>query len=308
MAVIIRTQAQNTEAERQTASPGLRRPGLKVSWLAYFIEVSRKAQLAAAAQSLGITPQALRRNLDQLESHLGVQLIQYHGKILQLTPCGEDFLAEAFELFYALRRLNGPEPPPPVLQSQTLQLGWTKSWLQNLLVDLCSEVRQILPEHRLNIQHLAGQRELEQALLDGRLDLALLWSPPESELLASLAVEPSPFVIVSAPQPLRPWDTWTYAIPAPELTALQPWSDDLHPRKIQLQANSLYALLDMACSGQCAVYLPECLIRSQLRQNQLVRVARPPVQHMLTPSVCWREPAAPELQNLLTQLSAKGFH
>ena len=303
-AVMIMSAVPYSEIQIET----LRRPGLKVTWLAYFIEAGRKGQIAAAAQALGISGQALRRNLDQLEEHLSLQLIQYHGKLLQLTPNGEAFLGEACELFNAIRNLTTAKKAPLPVRSPRLRLGWTKCWLQNLLVSLCSQVRESFPEHRLSIHHYLGPNDLEQALLSGQLDLALSWAPPASEKIASVRAQPSPYLIVSAPQPARPWENWSYAIPDAHLASLHPWERSRYPQKVQMEVNSFYALLDIAISGLCAVYLPECLIRRQLDQGQLAVVAEAPMAHYLTAYLCWQpKKAHPELQMLVPVLAQAGF-
>lgn len=62
--------------------------------LAFFIHLARHTSLAAAAQSLGVTPPAVSRRLAALEARLGVRLMQRTTRRLSLTPEGERYVDE----------------------------------------------------------------------------------------------------------------------------------------------------------------------------------------------------------------------
>jgi DNA-binding transcriptional LysR family regulator len=61
----------------------------------FFVNIVRNGSLAAAARALNVTPSAVTQRLQNLESKLGLQLIDRAARKLQLTDEGELYAAEA---------------------------------------------------------------------------------------------------------------------------------------------------------------------------------------------------------------------
>ena len=63
--------------------------------LRYFATVADEGQITRAARKLHVTQPALSRAMGELESELGVRLIERHARGITLTPAGERFLVSA---------------------------------------------------------------------------------------------------------------------------------------------------------------------------------------------------------------------
>jgi DNA-binding transcriptional LysR family regulator len=63
--------------------------------LQYFVAVADEGQITRAARKLRVTQPALSRAIGELESELGVRLIERHSRGVTLTPAGERFLVSA---------------------------------------------------------------------------------------------------------------------------------------------------------------------------------------------------------------------
>jgi DNA-binding transcriptional LysR family regulator len=63
--------------------------------LRFFLSVVESGSLASGARTLGVTPSAVTQRLQNLESKLGLQLIDRASRKLQLTDEGELYAAEA---------------------------------------------------------------------------------------------------------------------------------------------------------------------------------------------------------------------
>ena len=63
--------------------------------LRYFVTVAEEGQVTSAARRLEIAQPALSQAISQLESELGLQLLERHARGVKLTPEGEAFLAKA---------------------------------------------------------------------------------------------------------------------------------------------------------------------------------------------------------------------
>ncbi len=63
--------------------------------LEYFVEVAREGQMTRAAKRLHIAQPALSQAIAQLESELGLKLLERHARGVTLTPAGEAFYEKA---------------------------------------------------------------------------------------------------------------------------------------------------------------------------------------------------------------------
>jgi DNA-binding transcriptional LysR family regulator len=63
--------------------------------LRYFLAVAEEGQITRAAARLHIAQPALTQAIRQLESELGVELLERHARGVTLTPAGETFLPKA---------------------------------------------------------------------------------------------------------------------------------------------------------------------------------------------------------------------
>jgi LysR family transcriptional regulator, benzoate and cis,cis-muconate-responsive activator of ben and cat genes len=68
---------------------------LKTDQLRYFVTVAEEGQITRAAKKLYIAQPALSQAIAQLESELGLQLLERHAKGVRLTVAGEAFLEKA---------------------------------------------------------------------------------------------------------------------------------------------------------------------------------------------------------------------
>jgi DNA-binding transcriptional LysR family regulator len=63
--------------------------------LRYFVTVAEEGQITRAAEKLYIAQPALSQAISQLESELGLKLLERHPRGVRLTPSGEAFLEKA---------------------------------------------------------------------------------------------------------------------------------------------------------------------------------------------------------------------
>ncbi|MGE3728485.1 MAG: hypothetical protein AB7I41_23245 [Candidatus Sericytochromatia bacterium] len=287
------------------------RPGLKTCWLAHFVITARTAQLGLSARILGISPQALRRSLEAFSEFMGGELFLFKAAEIQLSALGQQLFAELNPVFEALDTLkaqvraaqraaqrlplNGSAALPPV---QPLVLGFVAGFYgEAKLVRLLRSA--LAPQQGLIQRKFDTPAALAHALQTQAVDMAFSPAPLDCPNALSFQGPASPFVIVSAPQPLRNWDDWSYAL-APATLSL-PWLARLKPAQIYLVSNLTGLLIQAALSGACAVCLPAWAIEAETRSGQLAVVALPPAPAHFSPylSLIARESVAPFIRPLV---------
>jgi DNA-binding transcriptional LysR family regulator len=68
---------------------------IRLEHLRYLVTVADEGQITRAARKLHVAQPALSQALAQLESELGIQLLERHARGVTVTPAGETFLAKA---------------------------------------------------------------------------------------------------------------------------------------------------------------------------------------------------------------------
>lgn len=148
--------------------------------LRYFLSVAAEGSLGKASRSLGIAQPALGRQMQMLESELGVELFRRVPKGMKLTEEGE-YLRQALEhpleqLNIALRNVKTHTVPVEA----SLVLGLPPVIAQSFGPRLITRLQRDLPHLRLKVSE-GDSTKLAADLSRGFVDIALLIGifPPE---------------------------------------------------------------------------------------------------------------------------------
>jgi DNA-binding transcriptional LysR family regulator len=165
--------------------------------LRYFAAAAEEGSMTAAAKRLLVSQSAVSTAVNQLEHDLGVQLlIRHHARGLSLTPAGtrfhdqlRDFLAHADQLAEAARGFGASAVGE-------LSVGCFVTLAPFVLPQLLADLSDKHPQLRVSV--VEGEiEELQQAVLAGRCELAVLYDIDLAPRLSRelLTVSP-PYVIV----------------------------------------------------------------------------------------------------------------
>lgn len=177
---------------------------LKIHRLLYFVEAVDRGSLAAAARALNVAQPALSQQIIEMETALGVELLQRSSGGVTPTGAGDIFYDHAVAI---LRRLE-------VAMQETQARGSMISGDVNILMStttsqiflpwLITETMDRFPGINLHIDQSGGNEHFTSALQSGRADFAIL---PEvralSDIRADLLVE-RPLVTVGAQDVMLP--------------------------------------------------------------------------------------------------------
>jgi LysR family hca operon transcriptional activator len=169
---------------------------MELRHLRYFIAVAEEGSLLTAAQRrLNTSQPSLSRQIRDLESEVGVKLLERQARGVALTDAGRVFLDHArLALLQVEAATDGArrtaQPQRPVL-SMGFMVGLEVMWLPHLLRIL----REEEPEIEVTLCSQSSP-ELAVALTRGKLDVAFLRPEKQSEGLTFKLLAKEPLIAV----------------------------------------------------------------------------------------------------------------
>lgn len=169
---------------------------LDLQQLRYFVAVAETENVGQAAELLHISQSPLSRQLQQLESRLGLTLFTREKKRLKLTPAGREFLAEARALLAHAQRVQQRAADVGRGKLGTLVVGYVAGAVHaGVIGKALQALQQQVPGARLQLRSL-GSADQFAALQRGELDLGYTYSaPPQESGLASALLLEEPFLL-----------------------------------------------------------------------------------------------------------------
>lgn len=139
----------------------------------YFLALAETGQVSKAALRCNVSQSSVTVALRGMEQALGVPLFVRHSKGLRLTETGERFVSHARNVTNAASRAIEDIRAAPSDVSGHLRIGVTETISAYLVPSVLSAAEQRFPNLRIQVVE-SGRPSIEQALLDGSIDLALL--------------------------------------------------------------------------------------------------------------------------------------
>lgn len=166
--------------------------------LAYFVRVAELGSITRAAAHLHLAQPALTRHVQRLEEELGVALFTRANRGVRLTEAGQKLLDGATRILRDVERTGDEIRAQDAHPSGRIILGVTPTLCPVLVPDLFAAMRAEFPRIELKVMH-AGMIRLEEFLIDGRVDIALLSELSRSRLVLSTGLGREEMVLVTRP-------------------------------------------------------------------------------------------------------------
>jgi LysR family transcriptional regulator, transcriptional activator for dmlA len=139
------------------------------SELEFFVLIARHGNLSAAARALDLTPPAATKRLTQMETRLGVRLVNRTTRSISLTREGETYLSYATRILVQLREMEDAVSSSSTELRGLLRVNATLGFGRTTIAPLVSEFAKRHP-------HVEVQLELTDRpvdLVEGGVDLAI---------------------------------------------------------------------------------------------------------------------------------------
>ena len=123
-----------------------------------------------------MTQPPLSRQIQQLESELGVQLIERSTRAVTLTPAGLAFLPDARRILQLAEGAAQTVKRIPAGDLGTVVIGFTAASAHVVLPRLLGAAREKLPDVKLDLREMVTAVQLE-GLMTGEVDLGMARPP-----------------------------------------------------------------------------------------------------------------------------------
>ena len=151
--------------------------------LAYLVEVADRQNFRAAAAASFVTQSTLSAGIKELETLLGVELVERDPRGVRLTPAGEEAARRARSVLAGAKDLVDSARGAGTPLGGIFRLGVIPTIAPFLLTDVLTNLRGEYPPLKLHLREDITDRLMEK-LRAGELDAALIALPYETAELA----------------------------------------------------------------------------------------------------------------------------
>ena len=274
-----------------------------------FYWVARLGGFRAAAAHLNLAQPTVSLRIKELERILGAELFDRAPYRPVLTSLGTAIYADVERMLthaeHIQRRSRDLEPGRGLLR-----IGAADSFAARILPELLASLAARHPALQVDVT-VESSMQLEQLLMDRRIDIAFLGHPRAHEKITIVPLWPIDLVWVigrdmpfegdvATPENLVDLPIFTNAAPSNLFTAIQLWfgSKELKPRRLNT-CNPLTVIAQLASAGTGAALLPtEILEFSGADLKLRILGADPPVQGHELCAIWWDNESAAEFSYL----------
>lgn len=146
---------------------------LELSHLRCFVAVAEELHFGRAAVRLNLTQPPLSRQIQTLETLLGVKLLDRTSRSVRLTRAGQRFLLEARDLLRMAEGAALAARRTASGQAGSITLGFTAASGYELLPRLIQLFRAQAPDIDVVLKEMVSAHQIE-ALISGRIDVGLV--------------------------------------------------------------------------------------------------------------------------------------
>lgn len=270
----------------------------------YFVRVAELGSFTRAANSLNLAQPSLSRQIRLLEIELGEHLLYRNGRGVTLTDAGNCLLAHGHTILAEVRAARQHIQDLKSAPDGHVAIGLTTSLAQALTPRLVNAFRASFPGGAITVTE-GLSANLREWLLEGRLDIAVLYSAEATAKLELETLFREELVLVCGTQ-MRP--------PLPEQVRLDelpayPLVLPCMPNGIRMlveakcranevalaivaEVNALQSMVAVAQTSDCYSILPDSAAREGVREGRLyaARIHSPAILNTLSLAMARNRP------------------
>ncbi|MEJ2612844.1 MAG: LysR family transcriptional regulator [Candidatus Thiodiazotropha sp.] len=243
-----------------------------------FLEVAKTRHFGKAADALYVTQSAVSARIKLLESNLGVELFIRRRNDIQLTPAGMRLIRLAETIVNGWERARH-EIALGEKGSESIALGCPFDLWGILLRNWAICLRNQSPNLVLQIE-VQPSEILISRLVNGLIDLAILFEPPQISNVITRQVAEIPLILVTSQPETRMQEAMEqnyYMVDWGSVFALQHagYFPDIPPPAARVASGTL--ALDLILETGGSAYLAQQMVQQQLDKKRLFIVTEAPI-------------------------------
>ena len=171
---------------------------MELRGLHYFVRIAELGSITRAAAHLQIAQPALTRHIQRLEDELDASLFTRANRGVRLTEAGQKLFDSAQRILRDVERAGDEIRAHKAHPSGKIILGVTPPLCPVVVPNLFARMRNEFPMIELKVLH-AGTARLEEFIVAGLVDLALMTMISRSRLIALTRLAEEEMVLVMRP-------------------------------------------------------------------------------------------------------------
>jgi len=293
-----------------------------IEQLRAFITVAEEGNVGRAAARLSMTQPPLSRRIQKLERLLGVALFRRTPAGVSLTPAGEMFLTDAYQVVASMSaavdraRMNDPR------LRGSVRVGFTAIATYSVLPTLFKLAGAYLPSISVRVTERISPQQVELAAR-GQLDIGFIRPQPLPADIVHTEISSDPVVVAMSPKHplarvpelLTPGEIARYPVIryehlcSPYLAGLHDAVFAAHPARVAAEVSQVLSGIALCAEGFGSVLVPVSVTKIRV-PGVVVRPVRLPAGHQRVPmwaiySKTARGPLADRLLTLADELSTE---
>jgi len=163
-----------------------------------FVAVAEQLNFSRAAAALHVSPSRLTRVIQDLERQVGTQLLARNTHGATLTPQGAEFLGSARRIAAEADWVGRRFSRNRTTSSAGFTVGCLAGSLYERLPERIRAARLAHPNLQIRLTEM-DEGQLTQNVLEGSLDMGVLYFPPADDVLVARVVSQRPQWVAMAP-------------------------------------------------------------------------------------------------------------
>jgi|UniRef100_UPI004047B51D LysR family transcriptional regulator, nitrogen assimilation regulatory protein len=291
-----------------------------VKQIEYFLTLSNVGSLSKAAAIIGITQPALSRQLGELEKSLGLRFFDRNGRGIVLTDDGQAFLEHAHKIIGQMQSAVADMQARHEKPRGRIRVGLPPRVANEISTELVMLFREKYPEASISISE-ALSLPLREWLIAGRIDLAVLFSLPQTPQLFYKDITSEELVLVSSTRlpyeiPFEKLPEFPLVLPSFPHSVRHLIEGISKPRDLILnivaEVDSMQSILPLVQHGVASAIVPSGALRQWRGRTapQVASIIEPSIRNRLVVAMAVARPSTPLTrftQNILEKLVRKNY-
>ena len=168
---------------------------MELRHLRYFLAVAQERHFGRAAQRLHMAQPPLSQQIRQLEAELGTRLFERTTRRVDLTDAGRLLVERATQILADVESAANDVAEVGRGAAGVLRVGFSGTATYRYMPEVVRRAAQELPHVRLQVVGEMLTPQMEEALLENRLDVAVLRPPVSSDDIAVDEIAQTPLTV-----------------------------------------------------------------------------------------------------------------